>query len=1053
MKLERKVKSARHDRGFLLLVIIGVLALMLTVCIGFISMTRGELQGVITIRDRADGLDVARSAVDWNIGIISQDLFGGGGQFKDSDPSAIVSNARTTGYKWWYRPYERGLKDLVGAGPPAQTWPIYKNPWWGTMQGMTAPSPGYPYFYSDPTRTTPLPDCVDPAGKDQAEWTWLPPDHFPNNTRGRFMTLIWDPNSLPCLNDWLEDCNPTQTQMAHMIRDGYGEQFIERAREWRDGGSNTRGGTYVVGAGNVTGGIAQPHRVPLRYQEAWRMATRTLRYMHWNSGHGWGHNQPYGGIHRYISPNWVTTNTTYFSGFAAEMYALKSGLVADGIILNKTYPRQNLGGVGGKYMPPTPYEGFAVNQPWWDWRLAGQPNKVQPDTHDTKWAQSFLPVGMPFSTRAYVDPDTGRAPVNVNSTYNSGERLPQNVFNGTPVFTMEAVFNVDSLKRIIRLNTFYFDADLDGAYSAVEQITAADLEEFFTDPLNADADIDNDTVFTATNTPEWPPVGLLPVAATEAERIRAKKALANLALIKQDELLTKLAYQYQETLCRYFTATYRHPMKRKYPPFYNTAVQPTEDFSDPGNYETVYGAGNGLQFHCKKYDYSETRFPVPLDGPDDNSNFRHQVYSDFVKISNGSASVSFDTSDNPNVSQGKIDNWTIAACYDNIVPGKPPQTRNFGFAWGANDPLTILWLEKRGRDESGEDLEESGFTPNDTNPTWAPLQAWLSDVDPAKQPSAAQKDLILRYSRGVYGHHSDDPALKDSGNSSFTIDDPVNIKQDAARFLNLRPKGADIRGLGNVPWRQLVFGPDWFSTELTTTTTTFVMIVTAQLIDAESIAIDPTRPRDFFSGQWGFCVELAPDVRVETDDTYDGNAWPTPANARDIGLGFYCGTNTSVTPNMRWPEFMKKARTTDDPNQTPQGSIVVNSKQSWFYSMDSKCSTLKTQHGWQYGINKTGKYDWSDPLETIPTNITNRARTAAEVDSVYNRWGDPNKSPDTWFDPNWGRCYQWESAARNWNDFRGVRKDDHDAYYKGASQNTKRVVIRGVWSHNQGTNK
>ena len=1032
----KKGNAMRHDlslirpagaRGFLLLVIIGVLALMLTICIGFISMTRGELQGVLAIRDRADGLDVARSALDWNIGVISKDLFDTSGQY---DNAKYVTNARTGGdYKWWYRPYELGMKDVT------PTWPIYKN--FGTMAGLGAGSKaGYPYYYNDSTRTQARPDCIDPAGKDQAEWTWLPPDHFPNNTRGRFMTLVWDPNSLPCLNDWLEDSNPTQCQMAHMIRDGYGEQFVERAREWRDGGSNIRSGTFVPGSGNVSGGTAQPQRVPLRYHEAWRVASRTLRYMHWNSGYGAG------GFHRWMSPNWVTTNSTYFSNFAAEMYGLKSGLVADGILMNKTVPQQTLGGLAGRYYPPTPAEGYVVNTAWWF-------PPSQPETFDTKWTQSFLPVGMPFSNRAYVDPDTGRAPVNVNTTYNSGERLPQNIFNGTPVFSMEAVFNVDSLKRIIQIGSFQFDWNFD------ENIDPA-TETFTVNYTAADP----------LGTIDWAPLNGFTGAELEGRQ--------ELAKIKLEELKTKLAYQYQETLCRYFTATYRHPMTRKYPPFFNgnpAVVQTVEDFSEPGRFNDVYGIAT--EHHCKEFDYSITRFAVPLDGPNGVASFRWNVYQDFnnyIKMT-GPVTSTWDPAtklDTFNITQGRVDARTLIACYDNIVPGKPPFTRNFSgdVMWGsANDPLLQLYNAKVGRDELVEDSFESGFTTLDTSvtPAGRPITTAatkIMDLYNLATVLPAQKALVLRYSRGVLGHHSDDPQLFDGGNSTFDPADPVDIKARASvpalrvRYLNLRPKGADIKGVGQVPWRQLAFGPDWFSTELTTTSTTFVMIVTAQLIDAESIVIDPTRPRDFFSGQWGFCVELAPDVRVETPQAYDGNNWhkPESADVTEIGLGFYRGQNMDTVTDMRWPEYLKKARTTDAAGATGQQfkAQFPAEEESWFYSMDTKCSTLKTMYN-----SKTSKFDGSDAKEQIPDNQFQLPR--GSVDN-WNLWRNTANSPDCWLDPDWGRSYQNESAARNWTDFRGVRKDHIGAYYTGTpaaggTQTTKRVVIRGAWSHNQGTNK
>ena len=191
--------------------------------------------------------------------------------------------------------------------------------------------------------------------------------------------------------------------------------------------------------------------------------------------------------------------------------------------------------------------------------------------------------------------------LNVNTVLNSGERMPSNVFNGTPNFTMEAVFNVESLRRIIKIGRMTF---IDSAGNPVEinplpnQSFGEALEDqLLTQPL-------------------------------------AKRALDRpLAWNKHENLRTKLAYQYQEVLCRYFTATYRHSARRKWPPIYNptqppAVTPPTEDFSEPGTYQTAF-AGNALpvQYACQSWDYSKTRFPVNV------LTFRQQIKEDLLILS------------------------------------------------------------------------------------------------------------------------------------------------------------------------------------------------------------------------------------------------------------------------------------------------------------------------------------------------------------------------------------------------------------------------------------
>jgi len=317
---EMKATSERHlcGRGFLLLVIVGILAVLLVICVGFLSFTRGEVNAVATLRDKIDTQDIYQSAVDWTVANIGKDILSG----NSVDPARYVAFSRGN-QNWWYRPYERGLKDCFAA------WTQRSAPYrWGAC-----------------------PASVDAAGRDQAEWIYLPPNHFPEGgVRGRFIVTVLDANAFVNLNDWLDDCNPTQCQMAHMIMDGYGEQELERYRSWRDGGPWNR--------------APEPNFAPLRYHEAWRVGSRTVRYLFWPDGY-------YDTTERLCnmaSPNWVTTNQRWLSGYGAEMCSLKPLLVSDGIptinnrgrfqtLLNNYFPpnvgegfQQQGAGVGGRYM-------------------------------------------------------------------------------------------------------------------------------------------------------------------------------------------------------------------------------------------------------------------------------------------------------------------------------------------------------------------------------------------------------------------------------------------------------------------------------------------------------------------------------------------------------------------------------------------------------------------------------------------------------------------------------------------------------------------------------
>jgi hypothetical protein len=130
-----------------------------------------------------------------------------------------------------------------------------------------------------------------------------------------------------------------------------------------------------------------------------------------------------------------------------------------------------------------------------------------------------------------------------------------------------------------------------------------------------------------------------------------------------------------------------------------------------------------------------------------------------------------------------------------------------------------------------------------------------------------------------------------------------------------------------------------------------------------------------------------------------------------------------VVPAKNWPNFLKTVSA--DP-------LVEASADKQRWSVDKNCSTLKTST-----FRKTLTGIPGDPKETLPAL--------------------PNSFNDNYFSN-----YRRYSAAKLWSDFRGVKAvNDGSAqapatYYSGAGgspQTTKRVVIRAIWSHNQGTQR
>jgi hypothetical protein len=360
--------AVKHERGFLLIVVIGLLAVLLLLCISFLTFTRGEVTMVANLRDKTDASDLALSAVDWTIASIAHDLIDSKspappglmpGQFRFDLPMSRTNNySSDPNYKWWYKVLMPGASTLEQPQPPKS----YPYPYW--------------------------------SQKDEAVWTYCPVDYFQGGgIRGRFCVHDMDTNAFININNWKHCCNPSQCQMAHMFCDGLGGGNME---------ANRFGWVYVPKVGPPS-----PGGRPLRYRECWRVVTRTQCY---NLAAG-------GGAPVSVAPsltpgtlppagtaNWYTTNQSWFwsdSGVGNIIYTQR---------LEEKIP-QNSGS---------------------DW--SGQ-----------------LPS---FTGRSYVDPDTGRSPVNVNTVFNSGENVPTGPGSAQVGRTLEAVFNIDSLRRIVKIGRF-----------------------------------------------------------------------------------------------------------------------------------------------------------------------------------------------------------------------------------------------------------------------------------------------------------------------------------------------------------------------------------------------------------------------------------------------------------------------------------------------------------------------------------------------------------------------------------------------------------------------
>ncbi|MCW8129024.1 MAG: hypothetical protein KIS92_01445 [Planctomycetota bacterium] len=902
-------------RGFILIVVVGLLAVLLAVVVGFMSLTRTQVASVSHLRDKTDAMDLAQSSMDWAIANIANHVIDPTTQ--RFDPTKWVSHANDDsangGGQWWYTPYDPFVKTL-------------------------------PSGYTDGTSPNRYIDKY--MRMKDAKWKYMPADFFPDgSTRGRFCVQVVDANSALAINDWNEDCNPTQCQMAHMLMDGTGINHFEPQRASR--------------AGQAYNGNFGPYR----YAEGWRMATRTVRYLKYN----WS----FGGDYKMVSPNWITTNTSWEGLWGPEFNGWKNIFVDEA-----------------------------------------------PDTGGNWYYQ----VGLGGHTvQAGADPDTGRCPVNVNTCEMSGNVMPMVVAGSENSwsFVLEGVFNVESLARIIKVGKFWIDHDSSGTTPKIV--------------LDAQAD-----------TTTWRDASNNPLTAAQIDN----------AITHIEELQVKLAYWYQETMVRYFCARYRpdcynhntqksswgdwelfrrngQQTERSY--YQQFAFTSTQTGNRKGALQLAEAQrvkyafrptgtapyGDSSQDTANNYAmtdyYGRTRFPYGLE------EFRRKIAEDLVVMTernnawtdntvvnpgyiytsgdemvydvagqaaytgpngetivpDGELTVSFDVRDTPEIIPGKLDKRTANAIFDNIIPGK--NWRDAGGAThfllfesdpraGVRDPITELYNMRVGRDEY---------------------------VD-------------LKYNRrntfvatGAYA------AFNEKG-----LDIVQNAPANTFERTSCAPRN-------QVPWRQLCFGPDSFSTELTTTSTTYWLVVTTEVVDAASAALNPTDPDVRTWYQAVVVVEIAPDQLVETDTGSTGNDWPA------TGLGYYRG---------QWPRRTKS-----------------NVNRSDFYCQDNGMKTAS-----QVGVDRQLPSLPETTLLTMNPSMTYPLPPVNENGSVgtselLNDHILNLVIPQRWVDYRGVSAENLDSAQydADTRDFYRARVNVSSTSDKGR-QTSKRVVIRRVSTLNQG---
>jgi hypothetical protein len=738
------LKNRQKSGGFLLLVVTGLLTLLLVLCIGFLVAVRAQTNAVLHQRERTDLINLSYSGLDWTCAQIASRIFNG----DTVAPAQYVSSAHSASPNIfpWYKDF------AVNATQPK------------TVSGLTGwdGSSGIPSFSS----------------KRETKWVYLPSDYIlEGGLRARMAIQVLDTNAYTAINDALEDANPTQAQQALMLQgalDWNKAESVKSSKFDKLTPIATKYGWHYPAGNNL-----------FRYADVWKLATHTLRSTvgdrYYPAGSGYRAISPFHPLETthgtpderevsIVAPHSLTTNTIYFNIDGAENCI-----------------GQTQGSVNSAYMP-------------------------------------FV------SCRSYTDPDTGRAPLNINTCFNSGAMAAGPHNNGnTPISgataqqtDLEGVFNVGALRKIIKVGSFYPNANTnlyvvtngrrgDEPSDTTDHVIIKYLDPYLY-PGNQCFDFDATTHQVKRDASGKPLLkagvvldptteGTIDPATVTIDPIDSKMSYAITSVgsggrpftyksyddlyamlnteekVQVEKLKTKLAVQYQETLCRYFVASYKSHGNN----FYSSTDASVLNASDVykhyyknyyNTYSTWLGAGgDGVANAVLNYDHSEVRFK---DSPE---TFRAKVKADLIAMTthnnappisgawgyaslnlDGGEYVNFDATGKPEICAGKLDKRTASALFDNICPGKRllfPSETNLEI----KDPIGQLYKRRVGIDEEAINWMERVVPAAPSEPFWKPSVG----ATPELATLVNNKRMNNPYDYFMYTEDSNENGVLDSG--------------------------------------------------------------------------------------------------------------------------------------------------------------------------------------------------------------------------------------------------------------------------------------------------
>jgi len=713
-KGRRLARGVVSDRGFILIVVLGIMTTLVMLTVSFLSLTRLEAEFVIHVSDAARTECAAWGAVDYLIATICNDTNGGRTPAFDGTGSVNGDSPNEACYiasrkDWWYREYMTRIHYE----------PTDPNDY--RFGGGGGGDSGWAGDYW-------------PAVAPDRESLWM---YFPNEdqraeSQVRIEFHMMDENAFVNINDWLYDSAPTGAQMANMVTNLVPPCFFERDYMCMHG-TPTREVLYIKYDGwkklnwPVQGSeYAQFRRARLKPVEGWiaALGARRARKL--------GNDDIYEDLEGDESScAHVISNQCYppMEGTHVlwEWHTNLEEKHPWGVLEMLRYFNQG--------------NGYPERRGDWTWNPSPYADGIDTSNHT-----SLVSLAPRTERLNYNDPDTGLSPINLNTCGRCvdvevweywDDSGYYNTENNTAMNVAEALVPVEALWQLLIVNPADSGREADGTYDATtgNGTAAGDARVLISDALLEDFMTKNPEIAGAWDDPDGDLTTGTPATSTDEEDLKlyceARQELV-------ERMAWQLAYRYQEAVCRLLVGSWWDFRINENSAAWRDNDNQYPGYRPPGNNGTPEGTDSRPTFsypmyqgwyrgYASRYDYQERYLWEPawyalkgnsVDGSDfadamtreDSTRWPQATKAQFwgdagttglkQALFDISAAVSKVTITNTNsdapvfdVADGYIDQWTADAIYNSLRPGIHTIHGTDATAYdgsGPYEPLTCL---------------------------------------------------------------------------------------------------------------------------------------------------------------------------------------------------------------------------------------------------------------------------------------------------------------------------------------------------------------------------